>query len=566
VVTINDATNTPVPFLYANLSAAQLATFANSSIVQQKMIAYLRGGTTYGPAPTPTVIEGTGIGQFRKRFGPLGDITNGQPVIVGAPINPPIFSDYNDPGYSTYVSSNAARAKRIFVPSNDGMVHVLNDTDGTEVYAFIPKALIRSTVDSGGKPTGLQGLTYQDGGVPIYKHHFYVDSSPRAADVDFGNGTGDWHTIVVGGLGKGGNSYYALDATNATATNEAQAAAKVLWEFHDPDMVYTYGRPIIVKTRALGWVVIVTAGYNNVSGLGKIFFLNPKTGAKLYEMSTTAGSPGSPSGLAQINGFTKDFHNQIAEQIYGGDLMGNLWRFDVSDPNKANWKVDLFAKLTDPSGIVQPVTSAPQIEIDFSNGIDRYVFVGTGQLLDTSDLTTPTPAQQQTLYAIRDGTLAAPLSTGLPISPRSTMKPVNADLVSAIAGGAPNGWYQDLPGGQRIVVDLEADVNIVAYIGTSPQTDPCIIALPATIYAREYQTGASLIETDTGGGTYAIAPSAALASGAVGFQVVGMTGSDGSVTLGGLMSAEIPGTSPIIFKNPLINTSHRFSWRLLGGD
>ena len=66
----------------------------------------------------------------------------------------------------------------------------------------------------------MQALTYQDGGVPIYKHHFYVDSSPRTSDVDFNSagvngGASDWHTIVVGGLGKGGNSYYALDLTDA---------------------------------------------------------------------------------------------------------------------------------------------------------------------------------------------------------------------------------------------------------------------------------------------------------------------------------------------------------------
>ena len=50
--------------------------------------------------------------------------------------------------------------------------------------------------------------------MPIYKHHMYVDSSPRVADVYF-DGTA-WRTIVVGGLGKGGNSYYALDLTDPT--------------------------------------------------------------------------------------------------------------------------------------------------------------------------------------------------------------------------------------------------------------------------------------------------------------------------------------------------------------
>ena len=47
------------------------------------------------------------------------------------------------------------------------------------------------------------------------------------------------------------------------------------------------------------------------------------------------------------------------------------------------------------------MTTPPQIEIDIANGIDRWVFVGTGRLLDDLDLTTPTIADQiQTMYAI----------------------------------------------------------------------------------------------------------------------------------------------------------------------
>ena len=93
------------------------------------------------------------------------------------------------------------------------------------------------------------------------------------------------------------------------------------------------------------------------------------------------------SGLAQIHAFVKNQGNQIAEQIYGGDLLGNVWRIDVSAvdsyKNLANTPL-LFARLTDPGGAGQPVTTAPQIEIDITNGVDRYVFIGTGRLLDTT--------------------------------------------------------------------------------------------------------------------------------------------------------------------------------------
>jgi type IV pilus assembly protein PilY1 len=564
VVTINDATGTPVPFRYGSLSAAQLATLGSTALMQQKTIAYLRGGSTYSGLS----IEGTGIGQFRQRFGPLGDITNAQPVIVTKPTDPPLFEEGTNPGYANFVSSNASRPTRVFAASNDGMVHSFDDADGHEVFAFIPKALLRNSVDASGKPTGLQALTYQDGGIPIYRHHFYVDSSPRTSDVNFGGGPSDWHTIVVGGLGKGGNSYYALDVTDANAANETQAAAKVLWEFHDADMVYTYGRPIIGKTNAYGWVVVVTAGYNNVSGLGKIYFLNPKTGALLKTMSTGFGTPASPSGLVQINGFTKYSPNQLIDQIYGGDLYGNFWRFDVTDANPANWTVVKFATLVDPSGVVQPVTTAPQIEIDFGNSIDRYVFIGTGQLLDETDLTTPTPAQRETMYAFRDGTLSAPMTTGLPISTArgsTPLKSINADGISAIAGGAPSGWYHDLPLGQRIVVDIEADVNAVTYIGTQPPTDPCSIFLPATLYVKEFVTSRSLLASAGG----AVLPSINVPNGAVGIQIVGLTpdpSNPNDIRLGGLFGGEIPGTQPISFLNPAVPAANHFSWRLLGGN
>jgi Tfp pilus tip-associated adhesin PilY1 len=580
-----------VPFTYAKLAVAPtgpaiLASLASTALQQKKLISYLRGGTTYniGVPPAGTVtIEGTGIGQFRKRFGAMGDITNAQPVIVSPDtLN---YVDATDPKYSTFVATKAARGTFVVAPANDGIVHVIDAGPvrpvaaggGKELFGFIPKAVFRGTAGNVATEdtTALQSLAYQDGGAPIYHHHFFVDSSPRVADVDFGNGTGNWHTIAVGGLGKGGNSYYALDITDPfTVTDEATAAAKVMWEWTDPDIKYTYGRPVIVKVRETGfptgrWVVIVTASYNNVSGRGKVFFLDAKTGVLLSTITTAAGNAANPSGLAQTHAFVKNQANQTAEQIYGGDLLGNFWRIDVStaDSYKSAPAV-LFAQLTDPSGVVQPVTTAPQIEIDLNNGIDRYVFIGTGRLLDPTDLTTPSPEQQQTMYAIRDGTLTAILTAGLPIQPRVTMQPINADGVSAIAGGAPNGWYHDLPNkagdSERIVVDVIANVNAAAYIGTQVTQDLCVVDLPAILYVHDYTTGESLLQSGANG---PIIASQLLSTGGVGIQLTGFVQADGSQTLGGIITSESGGNSTVFnIKNAVTGPGARMSWRLLTGE
>ena len=565
IVTFNGV---PQPFLYANLSAAQLATLGGTAAQQQNMIAYLRGGSVVG-APTPVSIEGTNIGNFRQRFGKLGDISDSGPLVIGPPSSP--FSDGTDPGYSAYVAAQAARATRVYVGANDGMLHVFDANTGAEDFAYIPSALFTSAVDQDGAPKGIQALSYQDGGAPIFKHHMYVNSSPRTADVDFNNtggafGSGNWHTIVVGGLGKGGGSYYAIDATvpvNTTDT-EAAAASHVLWEFSAPDMQFSFSRPIIGKTRADGWVVIVANGYDSVSGKGKLYMINPKTGALIRTLTTTAadtGTAGSPSGLAQINGFSQDFHNQIIEQIYGGDLNGNVWRWDISDPSPANWKTVLLAQFTDPSAVAQPVTTAPQIEIDLTNGNDRWVFLGTGRLLDNSDLTVPTPEQIETFYAIRDGTLTTPNVAGLPILPRVTLVAANAATTGPLVGGVPNGWYMDLPLGQRVVVDPEADLNVVTFIATATQPDPCLTSLPAYIYAREYTTAESDIQV--GGVTVNAAYSV---QGAVGLELVALLNAASQFpTLAIAITQETnAGITPYSLQPKSFGGSPRMSWRMLG--
>ena len=579
------------------LSAAQMATLSPDPVTQKKMVHYLRGGNIVNMPLAPVngfVIEGTGIGEFRSRYGKapacplcapakpfaggasLGDISNAAPLVVSAPIQD-VFYETSDPGYFNFSHVTAAgRPDVVVAAANDGMVHVIDSNDGHEIFAYVPSSLLRSAgapdfaVDSAGKPTGLQALTFQDGGVPIYKHHFYVDSSPRSVNVDFNSegvkgGSDDWHTIVVGGMGKGGKSYYAFDLTDANVTTEAEAGAKLLWEITDPDWRYTYGRPVIVKTYAFGWTVIVTSGYNNVSEEGRIYFFDPKTGAPLRGPMSVGKScgGGNPAGLAQINGFTKDYHNQFAEQIYGGDLCGNMWRFNISDPNSGNWTVDKFAVLKDPSGTVQPITTAPQIEIDFANGVNRYVFIGTGQLLDAIDLTVPTPAQPQTLWAIRDGSLSTPTpSASLPINARAALTPIAAG--GAALPSAPNGWYHDLPTGataERVVVDVEADANVIIYIGTQVPNDPCLIALPADIYAREFASGKALLY-DSANNPYVYDP-----AGGVGLQIVGLQDPvTGAISLGGFLSHEIPGTKPLTLLNPLFGGRNRLSWRALSGE
>jgi type IV pilus assembly protein PilY1 len=549
IVTMNEA-GAPVPFVRASLGATQASTLGPDAAYQDSVVEYLRGRRDN---------EGDDDGQFRVRPSPLGDIVNSQPVLVGPPDWE--YVDATDPGYSAFKLAKAGRPTRLYVGANDGMLHAFDDATGNEAWAFVPPDLYRKAPPAGNDKNGLLGLTYQPGGLPLYSHRFYVDATPRVVDVDFGGS--NWRTLLVAGLGKGGRSYYAVDATDPGAvTDEASAASKVLWRFTDADMGYTFGRPTIAKTRAHGWVVVVSAGYNNPSGEGKLYFLRASDGALLKTMSTGTGSAANPSGLTHFTGYTQDYRNQVLEQIYAGDLFGNVWRFNVADANDANWVVEKFATLTDAGGVPQPITTPPRVDIDIANGIDRWVFVGTGRLLHEDDLS---DTQMQRMYAMRDGTYKTPAPIGAPITPG------DLDAVSGVAGLgsgviAPKGWYDDLAVGQRIVKAPVAAVGLIAYIATGLPTDPCEVGQPATIFVRQIGNGESRLED--GGGNFV--ESIYVPDGAAGLDVVAMH--DPSCTAGScipdirLAVVSSVNSQLLTFKAKLpgLLGQHRISWRQLG--
>ena len=56
------------------------------------------------------------------------------------------------------------------------------------------------------------------------------------------------------------------------------------------------------------------------------------------------GTDADPTGLSTIRAYTPSRRDPYALQAYGGDLKGNVWRFDLSDPDETNWKVEAVAE------------------------------------------------------------------------------------------------------------------------------------------------------------------------------------------------------------------------------
>lgn len=507
-----------VPFRYDSLAASQktaLNTAYRSGDDGKDYVNYLRGERRY----EISVATDASNKVYRDRSSLVGDIVNSRVRVVVEPNER--YSDATNPGYNDFKKKYAKRKPMVYVGTNAGMLHGVDasstTTAGNEVFAYVPGALYEGPSETA-TVNGLQAL-----GKPEFTHYNFVDGSPVVADVDLGRTDGgsgtNWRTLLIGSLGKGGKSIFAIDVTNPAGTTDATeaanmatesgAAARVLWEFSDKDgLGFTYGEPALVKTRKYGWVVIFGSGYNNKDGKGYLFVLNARTGEKLAKIEAKGGKEGTaaaPTGLAHVQAYVPDLTDNTVESVYAGDLFGQLWRFDLTKTDAGDYpSPQLFAELKDSAGTVAlPITSRPLVVIQPKTN-RRYVTVGTGRLLHSTDSSS---TQGQRFYAIIDGVGVRPnKSSDLPAGisfpiVNAKLKPltdltrtIDLDLKSEI------GWYVDLGrlgagAGWRVISDPSSFNGIVAFAAMVPSSaDACAPSGSSRVYAIDLGTGQSAFE------------------------------------------------------------------------
>lgn len=462
------------------LSSANQASASGSALVE-----YLRGDRTN---------EKT---YYRERAHVLGDIVASEARYVKAPL-----FNYVDAGYSDFKALMKTRSGAVYVGANDGMLHAFDAVNGQELWAYIPRSVL-PTVHA------LADRKYAD------NHQFFVDNTPEVGEISVpctpvfpATTCNPWKTILVGGLNRGGSSYYALDITDP-------ANPKFLWEFTHSTMGYSYGNPRITKLKDGTWVVMLTSGYNNADDKGYLYVVNAQTGALIRSFIADPGT-GKKGDLARISAHAKtaDTNNTVTA-VYGGDILGNLWRFDVNgDMGASGYDTQLLVSFQDASGNPQPITAKPTVATVDGQTV---VYVGTGKYLGVTDIS---DSQFQSFYAVVDSggstTLTTPRTTGsgfvkqvltngtcptgAPASVCTQGQTVRTSTSNPVNWASNKGWYMDFLGaGERASTDPSLGLGTLLFTTNLPSLtsgsvcgDPSTSGAKSFLYALDYKTGGAV--------------------------------------------------------------------------
>ena len=400
------------------------------------------------------------------------------------------------PHLVTYGGTSAAPDITIYYGDNQGFIHAIDGSTGIEQFAFIPETLLPNlntffeNLESTDRPYGM------DGGMTTWVNDANGDGEIVAANGD--------HVYLYAGMRRGGNKYYALDVTN-------RAAPEMLWSIPNAsgdfsELGQSWSKPIKTKVEVGNTtreVLIFTGGYDTdqddytvrtVDSVGRaIFMVDALTGDFLW-------SGGPPNATAT---FTEDFTDMLysipsdikvidingdglADQMYVGDMGGQIWRFDINNGGNVGALVT-GAVIADFGGATaadnRRFYHAPDVSV-LSEGSskDLMILVGSGYQAHPLDL-----GVNDRFYAIKDPDVFEKPLTYTKLSESDFYDATDnhlGDVVSGVNSQAArdaadiafnattnHGWYIRLTGtGEKVLAastTVAGDVYFTTYEATS---------------------------------------------------------------------------------------------------
>lgn len=415
--------------------------------------------------------KGTNKAGLKVRSVLLGDIIN-SPLLYVAPTDKTASDQVGNTTYSTYLATKAkGMSASLVVNANDGFLSVIDPVNGARRYAYMPSSVLASLryIADTGYINGTGHKFLNDGQIGVFDAQ--LDSA--------------WKTLAVGGVGAGGKTFYAVQLFDASEGD----VTKALWEISAPatattghtfnDLGYAYARPEVARLADGRWAAFIANGYGSNSGVAALYVVDVRNGSLIKKIVIDGNE--TTNGLSSVK-LKVDAQN-VVQAAYGGDLKGQLWKFDLSSSSPITWGLAFSGKplFTAPGGATQPITAQPLLVDHPTNG--KVVFFGTGKFNETADKLTK---DLQAFYGIWD----ADGGTG-----QITVANLQAQAVTGVFSGstgqfitttqnevtypARKGWYLPLVynnvlTGERVINQASLVAERIVFTSASVDTtDPC---------------------------------------------------------------------------------------------
>jgi type IV pilus assembly protein PilY1 len=208
--------------------------------------------------------------------------------------------------------------------------------------------------------------------------------------------------------------------------------------------------------------------------------------------------------------------------VYGGDNLGQMWRFDLTD--KTNFTVSKI--LMGSAGASHPISARPEVSSCMAGGaVKRVVVFGTGRLLDVPDTQDKTTVHS--LYVLKDedgaaGNPVADIRGSTMVQQTMTRSGTSNYLISSndVDLRAKNGWFVDwsLNGGERMNLDPKIVNGGISVVTNVPgESSSCSVGGASNVYQYSVCSG-SLPSSDM-----IVGSTLSNTAAAVGFIVVGLS-------------------------------------------
>jgi type IV pilus assembly protein PilY1 len=372
------------------------------------------------------------------------------------------------------------RSSVVFVGSNNGMLQAFDDLTGEEMWGFIPRNLLSSLKNFNGEEL-----------------QFFVDGAPKVYMQRDSNGnltTG----ILIFGLRRGGNRYIALDIRDPEKP-------KFLYEISPSttgfgELGQTWSTPLIGKIKLSDGdrvAAFIGAGYdqnqdnepvsaNDTKGRA-VYVIDVLTGSLLWSYSRAQNTNmkySIPSDIARVdtNGDGK------VDRLYVGDMGGQVWRFDIGDPDSTKWTAKIIFDSNPGSSNKKKLFYPPDVTLEKGNY--EMLFFGTG------DREHPKSVMfENRIYAVKDKNASQTLT-------ETSLVDVTDEKATLNALSTKSGWYIRLENAGEKSLSHSVVFDGVVYYTTFTPTfgepgDICALKEgEGRLYALRYMSGNAVFNLD----------------------------------------------------------------------